>query len=64
MRLAEQEVDQARQRFRAGVSGNADVVNAALSLNAARSQYIDVLTSLQLARVSLAHAEGAVTQLR
>jgi hypothetical protein len=39
-------------------------VNAALSLNAARSQYIDVLTSLQLARVSLAHAEGAVTQLR
>ena len=64
LRLAEQEVDQARQRFRAGVSGNADVVNAALSLNAARSQYIDVLTSLQLARVSLAHSEGAITQLR
>jgi outer membrane protein TolC len=64
LRLAEQEVDQARQRFRAGVAGNADVVNAALSLNAARSQYIDVLTSLQLARVSLAHSEGAITQLR
>ena len=64
LRLAEQEVDQARQRFRAGVSGNADVVNAALSLNAARSQYIDVLTSLQFARVSLAHSEGAITQLR
>ncbi|HEY2378362.1 MAG TPA: TolC family protein [Gemmatimonadaceae bacterium] len=64
LRLAEQEVDQARQRFRAGISGNADVVNAALTLNAARSQYIDVLTSLQVARVSLAHAEGAVTQLR
>ena len=64
LRLSEQEVDQARQRFRAGVSGNADVVNAALSLNAARSQYIDVLTSLQVARVSLARAEGAVTQLR
>ena len=64
LRLAEQEVDQARQRFRAGVSGNADVVNAALSLNAARSQYIDVLTSLQMARVSLAHSEGAITQLR
>lgn len=64
LRLSQQEVDQARQRFRAGVSGNADVVNAALSLNAARSQYIDVLTSLQLARVSLARSEGAITQLR
>jgi outer membrane protein TolC len=64
LRLAEQEVDQARQRFRAGVAGNSDVVNAALTLNAARSQYVDVLTSLQVARVSLARAEGAVTQLR
>ena len=64
LRLAEQEVAQARERFRAGVAGNADVVNAALTLNAARSQYVDVLTSLQQARVSVARAEGAVTQLR
>lgn len=64
LRLAEQEVSQARDRFRAGVAGNADVVTAALQLNAARSQYVDVLTSLQTARVTLAHAEGAVTQLR
>ena len=64
LRLAEQEVAQARDRFRAGVAGNADVVTAALQLNAARSQYVDVLTSLQTARVSLARAEGAVTQLR
>jgi outer membrane protein TolC len=64
VRLAEQEVAQARDRFRAGVAGNADVVTAALQLNAARSQYVDVLTSLQTARVSLARAEGAVTQLR
>lgn len=64
LRLAEQEVEQARERFRAGITGNADVVNAALSLNAARSQYIDVLTTLQTARVLLAHSEGAVTQLR
>jgi outer membrane protein TolC len=46
------------------VAGNADVVTAALQLNSARSQYVDVLTSLQTARVSLARAEGAVTQLR
>ena len=64
LRLAEQEVSQARERFRAGVAGNADVVTAALTLNAARSQYVDVLTALQQARVSLARAEGAVTQLR
>lgn len=64
LRLAEQEVAQARDRFRAGVAGNADVVTAALQLNSARSQYVDVLTSLQTARVSLARAEGAVTQLR
>jgi outer membrane protein TolC len=64
LRLAEQEVSQARDRFRAGVAGNADVVTAALQLNAARSQYVDVLTALQTARVSLARAEGAVTRLR
>ena len=64
LRLAEQEVEQARERFRAGVAGNADVVTAALTLNAARSQYVDVLTALQQARVSLARAEGAITQLR
>jgi outer membrane protein TolC len=64
LRLAEQEVAQARERFRAGVAGNADVVTASFSLNNARSQYIDALTSLQSARVALAHAEGAVTRLR
>jgi outer membrane protein len=64
LRFAEQEVAQARERFRAGVADNADVVNAAITLNAARSQYVDVLTSLQQARVTLARAEGAVTQLR
>lgn len=64
LRLAEQEVAQARERFRAGVAGNADVVTASLTLNAARSQYVDVLTALQQSRVSLARAEGAVTQLR
>ena len=64
LRLAEQEVSQARERFRAGVAGNADVVTASLTLNAARSQYVDVMTSLQQARVSLARAEGAVTQLQ
>jgi outer membrane protein TolC len=61
--LGEQELAQARERFRAGVAGNADVIIAQLNLNAARSQYVDALASLQLARVALARAIGQVTKL-
>lgn len=63
-RLAEQEVSQARERFRAGVSGNADVVNASLSLNEARTGLVGALTAYQGARVALARAEGTVSELR
>jgi outer membrane protein len=62
--LAEQEVAQARDRFRAGVAGNADVITALGSLNNARTALIDALTAFQTARVSLARAEGTVSQLR
>ncbi|HVX42191.1 MAG TPA: TolC family protein [Gemmatimonadaceae bacterium] len=62
-RLAEQEVAQARERFRAGVAGNADVITASLSLNSARTALVDALTAQQAARVSLAHAEGTVSQI-
>jgi outer membrane protein len=61
--LAEQEYAQAQDRFRAGVSGNADVVTAALALNNSRNQLIDALTSYQSARVGLARAQGTATQL-
>jgi outer membrane protein TolC len=63
-RLAEQEVAQARERFRAGVAGNADVITASLSLNAARTGLVDALTAYQSARVALARAEGTVSELR
>jgi outer membrane protein TolC len=63
-RLAEQEVAQARERFRAGVSGNADVVTASFTLNQARTGLIDALTAYQNARVSLAYAQGIVSQIR
>lgn len=63
-RLAEQEVAQAQERFRAGVASNADVITASVTLNAARTGLIDALTSYQAARVSLARAEGNVTKLR
>ena len=63
-RLAQQEVAQARERFRAGVAGNADVVTASFTLNQARTGLIDALTSYQNARVSLARAQGTVSQIR
>ncbi len=64
VRLAEQEVSQARDRFRAGVAGNADVITASLTLNAARTQLIDAETAYQSARVELARAEGRTISLR
>jgi outer membrane protein TolC len=63
-RLAELEVEQARERFAAGVAGNADVISASQSLNVARTDVIEALTAYQAARVALARAEGLVTQLR
>jgi outer membrane protein len=64
LHLAEQEVAQARDRFNAGVAGNADVVNAALALTASRTLVNDAETTWQLARVSLARSVGSVTTLR
>lgn len=63
LRLAQQEVAQAQERFRAGVAGNADVITASLSLNSARTQAVDALSSYQSAKVALARAVGSVTAL-
>ncbi|MDQ2929944.1 MAG: TolC family protein [Gemmatimonadota bacterium] len=63
LRLAQQEVAQAQERFRAGVAGNADVFTASLSLNSARTQAVDALSSYQGAKVALARAVGSVTAL-
>jgi outer membrane protein TolC len=61
--LAEQEVTQARERFQAGVAGNADVITASLTLNAARTELVDALTSYQASRVALARAQGSISTL-
>jgi outer membrane protein len=61
--LAQDEVRQARERFQAGVAGNADVITASLTLNAARTQLVDALTAYQASRVALARAEGIVSTL-
>src|SRR4029079_4476917 len=62
--LAEQEVSQARERFRQGVSGNADVITASMTLNSARDLVIDARTSYDLARVALASAQGSTIMLQ
>jgi len=63
LQLAELEVQQARERFQAGVAGNADVITASLTLNVARTQHVDALSSYQAARIALARARGSVTSL-
>ncbi len=63
LKLAEQELSEARDRFKAGVAGNADVVTASLSLNSARTQYVDALTSFAAARVQLARVQGAIASI-
>ena len=61
--LSEQELAQARDRFQAGVAGNADVISASIGLNAARTQMVDARAGFLNARVSLARALGIVTEL-
>jgi outer membrane protein TolC len=64
LKLAEQEVSQSRDRFTAGVSGNLDVTSALLGLSAARTQLVDALANRQLARISIARSQGAISSLR
>jgi outer membrane protein TolC len=64
LHLAEQDVHQARERFRSGVSSNADVITTSIALNGARDLVIDALASYQLAKVELAKAQGTTASLR
>jgi outer membrane protein TolC len=57
--LANEEVTQARERFKAGVAGNIEVINAQASLLGARDADIDARFAAAAARVALARAVGA-----
>lgn len=56
--LASQTLDQARDRFSAGVTDNIEVVQAQDALAAANESLISSLFSYNVARISLARAEG------
>ena len=63
LRLARDEVAQARERFRNGVAGNIDVITAQQSLIRARDADIGARYATTVARVSLARAAGIASTL-
>ena len=63
LRLAQAELDEARERFKAGVAGNIEVIDAQSSLVRARDTDIDARFAAAAARVALARALGSTRQL-
>ncbi len=63
LRLAEQQVAQARERFAAGLDDNSDLIAASRTLNGARDLAVDALATYHAARVGLASAQGVTTTL-
>ena len=60
--LAGQELEQARDRFAAGVAGNIEVTQAQESVAIASESYIDALYAHNLSKASLARAVGTAEQ--
>jgi outer membrane protein TolC len=64
LRLAEEELAQARERFTSGVAGNIEVINAQSSLLRGRDALIDARTATAAARITLARAAGVARTVR
>jgi outer membrane protein len=64
LRLAEQELGQAQQRFQAGVAGSVETTNAQGSVIAARDAVIQAQVNFGTARVSAYRALGIIDRLR
>jgi outer membrane protein TolC len=60
--LAGQELQQARDRFAAGVAGNIEVTQAQESVASASDSYIAALYAHNLAKATLAYATGTIEQ--
>jgi outer membrane protein TolC len=63
LQLAADEVSQARQRFKAGVVGNIEVITAQESLLRARDADIDARFAAVTARIALARSVGTARTL-
>ncbi|HEX8180297.1 MAG TPA: TolC family protein [Pyrinomonadaceae bacterium] len=62
--LAQRELEMARDRFRAGVADNLEVVNAQTALANARDEQVTALAQYNGARLNLAAALGRATSFR
>ena len=63
VQLARQEVEQARDRFQAGVANNIEVITAQDELARANDNQIAALYRYSQARADLAHAAGQMEAL-
>jgi outer membrane protein TolC len=63
VKLAEEEVGQARDRFAAGVANNIEVISAQDSLERAHNNQIAALYNYNQSRADLAHATGHIQDL-
>jgi outer membrane protein TolC len=63
-RLAERELEMSRDRFRAGVADNLEVINAQASLANARAGQVQALAVYNAARLNLAAALGRAEAFR
>ena len=63
LRLAEQELAQAQERFQAGVAGSVETTNAQGSVIAARDAVIQARVGFGTARVGAYRALGVIDQL-
>ena len=61
--LAQDELSQAKARFKAGVAGNIEVIDAQATMVMARDAVIDARFAAAMARVALARAAGAARTL-
>lgn len=64
VRLAERELEMSRDRFRAGVADNLEVVNAQTALANARDAQVTALAQYNAARLNLAAATGRAETFR
>jgi len=64
LRLANEELSQAQERFANGLAGNIEVINAQQNLVRARDAVIEAQAASAAARVSLARATGTTLNLR
>jgi outer membrane protein TolC len=62
--LAQRELEMSRDRFRAGVADNLEVINAQTSLANARASQVEALAIYNAARLNLASAMGRAETFR